>query len=219
MSWLDVALVTVTIGTALILISPLGRMLGMYAATKLVDKGFVLGMYGRPTWRFWGLFLVLFATHAASHFADGSWILGSAWALMTCVQLAHVANAARRQGDEKPQPDAELLRAVAVVMAWTPAPLEWSATVTPRSRVTACTRTRPSPANTPSTGSIASARLPRCSWGGFEGDVLTLSHGGPGMHARMTSDFSTPGTMRATMEMSSDGAELQVLFEATYHRL
>jgi uncharacterized protein YodC (DUF2158 family) len=54
--------------------------------------------------------------------------------------------------------------------------------------------------------------------GGFEGDVLKLGHGGPGMHARMTSDFSIDGEMRAKMEMSPDGAEWQVLFEATYRR-
>ena len=54
--------------------------------------------------------------------------------------------------------------------------------------------------------------------GRFDGDVLTLAHGGPGMHARMTSDFSTPGTMKAMMEMSPDGAEWKVLFEAVYKR-
>ena len=54
--------------------------------------------------------------------------------------------------------------------------------------------------------------------GGFDGDVLTLAHGGPGMHARMTSDFSTSGTMKAMMEMSPDGAEWKVLFEAVYKR-
>ena len=52
--------------------------------------------------------------------------------------------------------------------------------------------------------------------GRFEGDVLTLSHGGPGMHARMTYDLSAPETMKAMMEMSPDGEEWKVLFEATY---
>ena len=52
--------------------------------------------------------------------------------------------------------------------------------------------------------------------GKFEGDVLTLSHGGPGMHARMTSDLSTPETMKAMMEMSPDGEDWKVLFEAIY---
>ena len=54
--------------------------------------------------------------------------------------------------------------------------------------------------------------------GGFDGDVLTLAHGGPGMHSRMTYDLSTPGTMGATMEMSPDGREWKVLFEAVYRR-
>jgi len=54
--------------------------------------------------------------------------------------------------------------------------------------------------------------------GGFEGDVLTLAHGGPGMHARMTYDLSTPGTMKSMMEMSQDGKDWKVLFEATYQR-
>lgn len=55
--------------------------------------------------------------------------------------------------------------------------------------------------------------------GRFEGAVLTVGHGGPGMHARMTYDFSTPGSMKGTMEMSADGAEWQKLFEAVYRRL
>jgi len=54
--------------------------------------------------------------------------------------------------------------------------------------------------------------------GGFDADVLTLAHGGPGMHVRMTSDFSTEGLMKGKMEMSRDGSEWQVLFEATYRR-
>ena len=54
--------------------------------------------------------------------------------------------------------------------------------------------------------------------GGFDGDVLTLAHGGPGMHARLTYDLATPGTMGAMMEMSPDGAEWEVLFEAVYRR-
>ena len=54
--------------------------------------------------------------------------------------------------------------------------------------------------------------------GGFDGDVLTLAHGGPGMHARMTSDFSVQGLMKARMEMSSDGTEWKTLFDATYRR-
>ena len=55
--------------------------------------------------------------------------------------------------------------------------------------------------------------------GGFDGDVLTLAHGGPGMHARMTSDYSTQGPMKGMMEMSPDGQDWKVLFEATYKKL
>ena len=54
--------------------------------------------------------------------------------------------------------------------------------------------------------------------GGFDGDVLTLSHGGPGKHARMTYDYSTPGTMKGKMEMSPDGKAWKVFFEAVYKR-
>ena len=54
--------------------------------------------------------------------------------------------------------------------------------------------------------------------GGFDGDVLTLAHGGPGMHARLTSDLSNAGTMLAKMEMSQDGTEWKILFEAVYKR-
>lgn len=54
--------------------------------------------------------------------------------------------------------------------------------------------------------------------GGFDGDVLILAHGGPGMHARMTYDLSEPGILRGTMEMSPDGAQWKVLFEAVYRR-
>ncbi len=54
--------------------------------------------------------------------------------------------------------------------------------------------------------------------GGFHGDVLILAHGGPGMHARMTYDLSTPGVMKGMMEMSPDGAAWKVLFDAVYRR-
>lgn len=55
--------------------------------------------------------------------------------------------------------------------------------------------------------------------GGFQGDLLILSHGGPGMHARMTYDLSTAGILKGMMEMSPDGAEWKVLFEAVYRRV
>lgn len=55
--------------------------------------------------------------------------------------------------------------------------------------------------------------------GGFEGDVLTLAHGGPGMHARMTYDLSASGVMKGKMEMSPDGAAWKVLFDGVYRRM
>ena len=54
--------------------------------------------------------------------------------------------------------------------------------------------------------------------GEVDGDVLTLAHGGPGMHARMTYDFSIPGTLKGMMEMSPDGTEWKVFFDAVYKR-
>lgn len=59
---------------------------------------------------------------------------------------------------------------------------------------------------------------PEVFTGRFEGDVLTLAHGGPGMHVRMTTDLSTEGVMKARMEMSKDGADWNVLFDAVYRR-
>ena len=41
--------------------------------------------------------------------------------------------------------------------------------------------------------------------GNFEGDILHLDHGGPGMHVRLTYDLSEPGYLCTSMEMSSDG--------------
>lgn len=54
--------------------------------------------------------------------------------------------------------------------------------------------------------------------GNFEGDVLTVSHGGPGMHARLVYDFSREGVMRSRMDMSSDGSEWGTFFECDYER-
>jgi hypothetical protein len=55
--------------------------------------------------------------------------------------------------------------------------------------------------------------------GRFEGDVLTLAHGGPGMHARMTYDLTEQTSMRTRMEMSEDGAHWNTLFESRYERV
>ena len=54
--------------------------------------------------------------------------------------------------------------------------------------------------------------------GKFERDVLTVSHGGPGMHARMTYDVSASETMKAMMEMSPDGEDWKIVFEAIYKK-
>jgi len=55
--------------------------------------------------------------------------------------------------------------------------------------------------------------------GNFDGDLLTLSHGGPGMHARLTYDLGTEETLRTRMELSADGAEWATFFEAAYERV
>jgi Protein of unknown function (DUF1579) len=54
--------------------------------------------------------------------------------------------------------------------------------------------------------------------GRFAGDVLTVAHGGPGMHARLTWDVSQPDRMRTKMEMSQDGTVWNTLFDAHYTR-
>lgn len=60
---------------------------------------------------------------------------------------------------------------------------------------------------------------PEVFTGQFDGDVLTLGHGGPGMHVRMTYDLTETGTLRSKMEMSSDGDEWQTLFEGLLKRV
>lgn len=59
---------------------------------------------------------------------------------------------------------------------------------------------------------------PEVFTGDFEGDVLTLSHGGPPMHARLVYDFTTARVLRSRMEMSTDGEEWTTLFECEYRR-
>jgi len=54
--------------------------------------------------------------------------------------------------------------------------------------------------------------------GRFEGDLLTLAHGGPGMHARMTYDLSNDRVMKTRMEMSTDGKDWKTLFDGTYEK-
>lgn len=50
-------------------------------------------------------------------------------------------------------------------------------------------------------------------------DVLTVAHGGPGMHARLTYDFSEEGTLFKTMEMSQDGKGWNRFFDGRLKRL
>ena len=54
--------------------------------------------------------------------------------------------------------------------------------------------------------------------GRFDGDILTLAHGGPGMHARLTYDLTDPQHMLRRMEMSQDGAIWNTLFDGRYKR-
>lgn len=59
---------------------------------------------------------------------------------------------------------------------------------------------------------------PEVFTGQFEGAVLSVSHGGPGMHARMTYDVTDPGQMKTRMEMSPDGHAWKALFDGCYAR-
>ena len=54
--------------------------------------------------------------------------------------------------------------------------------------------------------------------GSFDGDVLTLAHGGPGMHARLTHDLTDPQQLVSAMEMSQDGVAWNRLFDGRYKR-
>jgi hypothetical protein len=59
---------------------------------------------------------------------------------------------------------------------------------------------------------------PEVFQGKFDEDVLTMGHGGPGMHARMTWDLSKRRQMKTKMEMSEGGNSWNTLFEAHYRR-
>jgi hypothetical protein len=50
--------------------------------------------------------------------------------------------------------------------------------------------------------------------GQFDGDVLRLAHGGPGMHVRLTYDLSEAGQLSTSMEMAQDGVNWARLFDA-----
>jgi len=55
--------------------------------------------------------------------------------------------------------------------------------------------------------------------GNFDGEVLTVSHGGPGMHARLTWDFRRKGVLRSSMLMSQDGVNWAPFFGCDYERV
>lgn len=59
---------------------------------------------------------------------------------------------------------------------------------------------------------------PEVFTGRFQGDVLVVAHGGPGMHARLTYDLGNPRQMTSKMEMSQDGVTWSTLFEGSYKR-
>lgn len=59
---------------------------------------------------------------------------------------------------------------------------------------------------------------PEVFTGGFEGERLTVAHGGPGMHARLTWDLADPKRLLSKMEMSQDGITWNTLFEGRYER-
>jgi hypothetical protein len=55
--------------------------------------------------------------------------------------------------------------------------------------------------------------------GSFSGDVLTVAHGGPQGHARLTYDVSNPKELVSSMEMSQDGRTWKKFFDGRYKRL
>ena len=55
--------------------------------------------------------------------------------------------------------------------------------------------------------------------GNFEGDVLRMAHGGPGMHVPLVYDLSEPESLLMSMEMSPDGRAWNRLFDGYLKRL
>jgi len=55
--------------------------------------------------------------------------------------------------------------------------------------------------------------------GRFEGNVLTVAHGGTGMHARLTYDLREPDRLVSRMEMSQGGEAWSTLFDGRYTRV
>jgi len=60
---------------------------------------------------------------------------------------------------------------------------------------------------------------PEVFQGHFDGDVLTMAHGGPGQHVRMTHDLTDPQQLLWKMEMSQDGETWSTLVDGRYERL
>lgn len=50
--------------------------------------------------------------------------------------------------------------------------------------------------------------------GNFNGEILRISHGGPGMHAQLTYDLSEPNYLVMSMELAQDGVNWTKLFDA-----
>jgi hypothetical protein len=57
---------------------------------------------------------------------------------------------------------------------------------------------------------------PEVFWGTFNDHVLTLAHGGPTMHVRLTYDVSTDKHLKTHMDMSQDGETWKRLFDGDY---
>ena len=54
--------------------------------------------------------------------------------------------------------------------------------------------------------------------GKFDGEILKLAHGGPGMHVRLSYDLTEPGFLSTSMEMSQDGSAWNRFFDARLAR-
>jgi uncharacterized protein YodC (DUF2158 family) len=52
--------------------------------------------------------------------------------------------------------------------------------------------------------------------GVFDGDILTVAHGGPGMHVRLTYDRSQKKRLISRMDMSQDGKQWKTLYDGSY---
>ena len=52
--------------------------------------------------------------------------------------------------------------------------------------------------------------------GTFDGNILTLAHGGPAMHVRLTYELSGAKRMTTQMEMSMNGEDWKTLFDGDY---